>query len=96
LKAEFSECGSEVLGALFLDEYYQLLGFEYLFYDSIGDTITTHKNTIYKEILRHAERYSAFGVIVARNNLSSETNSTSFDIELTKWLCKELYVSAPC
>jgi DNA repair protein RadC len=95
LKAEFSECGSEVLGGLFLNQDYQMLGFEYLFYDSIDDTITTHQHTIYKEILLNAGRYSATKVIVARNNLSSETNPTPFDIELIKWLDKELRVSVP-
>jgi DNA repair protein RadC len=72
-----------------------IVRFEYLFYDSIDDTITTHQDAIYKEILLHAERYSALGVIVARNNLSLETNPTPFDIEFVKWLCKELRVSAP-
>jgi DNA repair protein RadC len=95
LKAEFSECGSEVLGGLFLNQDYQMLRFEYLFYDSIDDTYSSHQNTIYKEILLNAERYSALAVIVARNNLSSETNPTPFDIELIKWLGKKLRVSVP-
>jgi DNA repair protein RadC len=94
LKAEFSERGSEVLGGLFLNQYYQLLGFEYLFYDSIDDTYILHQNIIYKEILFNAERYGGVAVILARNNLSSETNPTFFDIELTQWFIKELGVTS--